>query len=678
MMMKRPPPTINPSLKLRTMDHHENDEDDKEDDDDDEDDTELYLSNHTQAMRRAYFICQGMYHDYDSIVSYRMAMATKDEQASCSLQEIGIPPLPTTTTVHQDDDDHQQQQQQQQQQHRQEALRLLWKKKRLQSSSRDSKTRSTTMNENELFLPVASASASASAASSTNTGAAGGATSMIAELDDIRRCPLAHDCNDFDNDNDDDDNDNEESLVNDFVHNTLHCGNQPCLIRGLDQTNFWRIMEQWGTGEKARRWFVAKLGPDRLLPIRRQQQQRQPSEPINDYNNNNNNNNNNSNLGSSSSSSSSSPAALLDPDGRAMECETVEMSLQKWICYLNACSVRRKSNNFNEPGAATASAAAATADADAADLYYLKDWHLEQWLEKDDGDGQQEEKKKNRDDDNKRAKNATSSSSSSSVPVGSHAAAADTDCSNTTRRSSTGKMIINKIDAQQQDCRRSSSCARTGAKLDYTIPDIFQHDLLNPFLHLVGAGDYRFVYWGPAHSRTDWHSDVLHSFSWSFNVYGTKEWTFGLPKHRQELDDEAPALLDENGSRNNSRSCSEGGDHCFVVRQSAGECMFVPATWKHQVVNLEETLSINRNWYVRSQLQLIFVVILSFQRDRAAAVESFGRTARTMQHKKHFHYVDYIYLNSRGFQYDILVSNISHSKQDYDGQSRFDVGMLVH
>ena len=110
----------------------------------------------------------------------------------------------------------------------------------------------------------------------------------------------------------------------------------------------------------------------------------------------------------------------------------------------------------------------------------------------------------------------------------------------------------------------------------YQVPDIFEHDLLNPFLRAFTKGDYRFVYWGPAGSRTDWHSDVLNSFSWSYNVYGCKEWTFLVPNSNRRQ----------------------------IIVQKAGECIFVPATWKHQVVNLEETLSVNRNWLTASNLDL--------------------------------------------------------------------------
>ena len=102
----------------------------------------------------------------------------------------------------------------------------------------------------------------------------------------------------------------------------------------------------------------------------------------------------------------------------------------------------------------------------------------------------------------------------------------------------------------------------------YEVPAHFQRDILNEYLARVTGGDYKFVYWGPAGSHTPMHSDVLNSFSWSYNVVGTKEWTFYPP----------------------------GETALIVVRQEAGECMFVPSGWRHEVTNLVETLSINHNW----------------------------------------------------------------------------------
>lgn len=123
----------------------------------------------------------------------------------------------------------------------------------------------------------------------------------------------------------------------------------------------------------------------------------------------------------------------------------------------------------------------------------------------------------------------------------------------------------------------------------YTTPPFFERDLLNNFLQNYVGGDYKFVYWGPDGSRTGLHSDVMHTFSWSFNVVGRKKWIFHLPFHL-------------------STCCHDEGSHpdssnkCFEVIQEAGEAIFVPSTWKHEVTNLVETLSINHNWITSASI----------------------------------------------------------------------------
>ena len=117
----------------------------------------------------------------------------------------------------------------------------------------------------------------------------------------------------------------------------------------------------------------------------------------------------------------------------------------------------------------------------------------------------------------------------------------------------------------------------------YEVPDFFQRDLLNDFLTRVTGGDYKFVYWGPAGSQTPIHSDVLNSFSWSYNVVGTKKWIIYLP--------------DE--------------DVSIVVYQQVGECMFVPSGWRHEVMNLVETLSINHNWVTSANIDQLISCVLS-------------------------------------------------------------------
>eukprot|EP00539_Tryblionella_compressa_P002362 CAMPEP_0178734908 /NCGR_PEP_ID=MMETSP0744-20121128/1602_1 /TAXON_ID=913974 /ORGANISM="Nitzschia punctata, Strain CCMP561" /LENGTH=502 /DNA_ID=CAMNT_0020387235 /DNA_START=151 /DNA_END=1656 /DNA_ORIENTATION=- len=132
----------------------------------------------------------------------------------------------------------------------------------------------------------------------------------------------------------------------------------------------------------------------------------------------------------------------------------------------------------------------------------------------------------------------------------------------------------------------------------YSCPEIFRHDLLNSFLMRFTTGDYRFCYWGPAQSVTNRHSDVLHSFSWSYNVAGTKEWTFYSPflTDTEEIDPMA------NASGKQDRVI-------FTVRQETGQTIFVPAKWQHTVVNLEETISINHNWITTSNLDLTWVCL---------------------------------------------------------------------
>jgi hypothetical protein len=119
----------------------------------------------------------------------------------------------------------------------------------------------------------------------------------------------------------------------------------------------------------------------------------------------------------------------------------------------------------------------------------------------------------------------------------------------------------------------------------YNTPEYFERDLLNNFLEKYSdGGDYKFVYWGPKGSITRLHSDVLHSFSWSYNVTGSKKWTFYLPSNKVGV-----------SSDNNS-------DRSFEVIQNTGETIFVSSQIKHEVVNLVETLSINHNWITSANI----------------------------------------------------------------------------
>ncbi|CAN0242181.1 unnamed protein product, partial [Laminaria digitata] len=52
-----------------------------------------------------------------------------------------------------------------------------------------------------------------------------------------------------------------------------------------------------------------------------------------------------------------------------------------------------------------------------------------------------------------------------------------------------------------------------------------------------GKDDYRFVYIGPKGTWTPLHHDVLNSYSWSYNVCGSKHWTLFPPEATPDLYD---------------------------------------------------------------------------------------------------------------------------------------------
>jgi hypothetical protein len=136
----------------------------------------------------------------------------------------------------------------------------------------------------------------------------------------------------------------------------------------------------------------------------------------------------------------------------------------------------------------------------------------------------------------------------------------------------------------------------------YSDPIIFQ-DVLNPFLIEIEGGDYRFVYWGGKGTATGIHSDVLNSFSWSYNVIGTKRWTF---YHMDDI----------HGS----------GRNALVVDQCQGEMMYVPSGWRHSVENLEEAISVNHNWMMVGSLDCVFDCVVDEIRAVEEEMDAWGIT----------------------------------------------------
>ncbi|RMB90103.1 hypothetical protein DUI87_33500 [Hirundo rustica rustica] len=155
----------------------------------------------------------------------------------------------------------------------------------------------------------------------------------------------------------------------------------------------------------------------------------------------------------------------------------------------------------------------------------------------------------------------------------------------------------------------------------YTTPVYFSSDWLNEYWDAVAVDDFRFVYMGPKGSWTPFHADVFRSYSWSANVCGRKRWLL-YPAGQEEFlkdchgnlpfDVTAPELRDERIYPRFSRSQAP-----LEILQEAGEIVFVPSGWHHQVHNLEDTISINHNWVNGCNV----AVMWCFLQDELAAVQ---------------------------------------------------------
>lgn len=113
------------------------------------------------------------------------------------------------------------------------------------------------------------------------------------------------------------------------------------------------------------------------------------------------------------------------------------------------------------------------------------------------------------------------------------------------------------------------------------------------------------MYAGPKGSWTPLHRDVFRSYSWSSNLVGEKLWLFFPPECEIDL------LIDANEGEDlklfdvrelvaqvpTNPWAERLMKQCIPVIQKQGDTIFVPSNWFHQVHNLQDTVSINHNWF---------------------------------------------------------------------------------
>ncbi|XP_024170344.1 2-oxoglutarate and iron-dependent oxygenase JMJD4 isoform X1 [Rosa chinensis] len=161
----------------------------------------------------------------------------------------------------------------------------------------------------------------------------------------------------------------------------------------------------------------------------------------------------------------------------------------------------------------------------------------------------------------------------------------------------------------------------------YTTPMFFCDDWLNTYLdnyrmhndpniysenNDISCSDYRFVYMGAKGTWTPLHADVFRSYSWSANVCGKKQWLFLSPSQSHLVFDRNMKNSVYNIFDDVSETKFPGFAKAmwFECTQEQNDIIFVPSGWYHQVHNLEDTISINHNWFNANNLRWVWDLLL--------------------------------------------------------------------
>lgn len=123
---------------------------------------------------------------------------------------------------------------------------------------------------------------------------------------------------------------------------------------------------------------------------------------------------------------------------------------------------------------------------------------------------------------------------------------------------------------------------------DYHVPAAFYTLLRNlppeQAAHLCGE-----MFIGPAGSQTFLHQDLLHAGFWMTVIWGRKRWAFCSPDADPEWVHADRNLFDPEERADLARFDIE----VRLIDQDAGDTLFVPSGWWHQVENMALTMSIS-------------------------------------------------------------------------------------
>ncbi|EPS61123.1 hypothetical protein M569_13677, partial [Genlisea aurea] len=112
---------------------------------------------------------------------------------------------------------------------------------------------------------------------------------------------------------------------------------------------------------------------------------------------------------------------------------------------------------------------------------------------------------------------------------------------------------------------------------------------------------------------TPLHADVFRSYSWSANICGRKQWFFLSPSQNHLVFDRYMRSSVYDIFEDVCSSEYPGFDKAswWECIQEPNEVIFVPSGWYHQVHNLEDTISINHNWFNSYNISSTWDLLLS-------------------------------------------------------------------
>jgi len=192
----------------------------------------------------------------------------------------------------------------------------------------------------------------------------------------------------------------------------------------------------------------------------------------------------------------------------------------------------------------------------------------------------------------------------------------------------------------------------------YDIPTYFSSDWLNEMWDKKLApfdDDFRFVYIGPKSSWTPFHADVYRSYSWSSNICGQKKWLFVRPGVEDDLRDKylnMPCDI--------RKVASDYKDDVIEVVQEAGETIFVPSRWFHQVHNLETTVSINHNWLNACNVGDVWKFLKLELADVEKAISDCYESMTTLEWLEHCQIIMKANTGINYIEFFALISNVVH------------------